>query len=161
MMRALVVILCMLAVAGCTRAPELTEGNETMEPRLVVYVGAKPPGDGPLQQPKSPVFPPDSEVTVVAEAWQKGALAGSRLEARLVRIRRGGSKKETVATWQPTLLGERVSFSGKLPVDSSPRQLYHVEIWREADAKPWGFCGLAVENPRQGGGPPQGVISWR
>ncbi len=159
-MRALVVIMSLLVVAGCTRTPELTEGETTMEPRLVVYVGVGPPADGPLQQPKSPVFAPESEVTVVAEAWQKGVLSQARVQARLVRLRRGGSQRETVATWEATIEGERARFTGKLPSDPSPRQLYHVEIWRDLDPKPWGFCGLAVEKPQASGGKVS-LGSWR
>ena len=159
-MRALVIMLCLLMVAGCTKPPELTEGDTTMEPRLVVYVGVGPPGNGPLQQPKSPVFAPESEVTVVAEAWQKGVMSKARVKARLVRIRRGGAKRETVATWEPVMEGERARFTGKLPQDPSPRQLYHVEIWRDVDPKPWGFCGLAVEKP-EAGGATISLSSWR
>lgn len=112
-----------------------------MEPRLVVFVGEVSPGREP-EQPSGLILTSGDSVVVEAKVTK-----GTRLEARLVRLRRGGTQREIVATWKPEFVGDLVHFSGKLPEADSALQQYHLEIWREGDPKPWGFCSLSATSP--------------
>ncbi|MBI3928270.1 MAG: hypothetical protein HY319_22185 [Armatimonadetes bacterium] len=68
------------------------------------------------------------------------------VEVRIVRIRRGGTVKDTVESFQEKLEEDGLlEFQFTAPLSERAVEIYHVELWRRGDSRPLGFCGFLVE----------------